>query len=70
MNIEERTPAYIYVIGVLVAVPISWLLVGLFAENVPGMIVMIVTGICWLGVTAVLSWLRARILRRQKRVPR
>ena len=70
MNIEERTPAYIYIIGILLAVPISWMLVGLLGENVPGMIVMIVTGICWLAITALLSWSRVRILRRQKRTAR
>jgi hypothetical protein len=38
----RRTPAYIYLIAGVLAVPGSWLLVGTPGENVPGMIGMVV----------------------------
>lgn len=65
--LRERTPAYIYFLSMVFALPLTWMLVGRSGDDVPGMVSMIVMFICVLGISAGLSWLRRRILRRRDR---
>jgi hypothetical protein len=56
----RRTPAYIYLIAGVLAVPGSWLLVGVPGENVPGMIGMVVMIILFGALSMGLESLRRR----------
>lgn len=62
----RHTPAYIYVIAFILAVPGTWLLVGTAGESVPGMISMVVMLILFGAIALGLDSLR-RFL--QKRDP-
>jgi len=64
VRIEERTPTYIYLVSMVLALPTTWLLVGTSGEDVPGMISMIVMIICVFAWVALLSWIRRSIIRR------
>ena len=66
MRIEDRTPTYIYLVSMVLALPTTWLLVGTSGEDVPGMISMIVMIICILAWVALLSWIRRSIIRRKE----
>jgi hypothetical protein len=66
MRIEERTPTYIYLVSMVLALPATWLLVGTSGEDVPGMISMIVMVICIFSIVAILSWIRRRIIHRKE----
>lgn len=69
MNIQDRTPGYIWLISMILAFPATWLLVGTSGEDVPGMVSMIVMLICLLVISSTLAWLRRRILRRKDIYP-
>jgi hypothetical protein len=62
----RHTPAYIYIIAFILAVPATWLLVGTPGESVPGMISMVVLLILFGAIALGLHSLR-RFL--QKRDP-
>jgi hypothetical protein len=62
----RHTPAYIYIIAFILAVPGTWLLVGTPGESVPGMISMVVLLILFGAIALGLDSLR-RFL--QKRDP-
>jgi hypothetical protein len=66
MRIEERTPTYIYLVSMVLALPTTWFLVGTSGEDVPGMISMIVMVICIFAWVALLSWIRRSIMRRKE----
>ena len=66
MRIEERTPTYIYLVSMILALPTTWMLVGTSGEDVPGMISMIVMFISVFAFVAVLSWVRRCIVRRKE----
>ena len=66
MYIRDRTPTYIWIISMILAIPATWVLVGTSGEDVPGMIAMIVMLICVFAITAILSSIRRRIIRRKE----
>lgn len=55
MSVYDRTPAWIYLVALVLGLPATWLLVGTTGENVPGMLALIVALICWVVTGAVLS---------------
>ena len=60
------TPAYIYIISFILALPATWLTVGVAGVDVPGMAGMIVT-IVYIGVfTLALATLRRRLCDRRE----
>jgi len=60
------TPAYIYIIAMILALPATWLTVGVAGEDVPGMVGMVVT-LVYIGVfTLALSSLRRRLHARRQ----
>ncbi|HKP04722.1 MAG TPA: hypothetical protein VJU77_15320 [Chthoniobacterales bacterium] len=62
----ERTPTYIYLVSMVLALPTTWMLVGVSGHDVPGMISMIVMVVCIFAWLALLSWIRRRIIRRKQ----
>jgi len=57
------TPAYIYIIAMILALPATWLTVGVAGEDVPGMVGTLV----YIGVfTLALSSLRRRLHARRQ----
>ena len=61
MKSISYTPGYIYVIAMILALPATWLTVGVAGVDVPGMAGMIVT-IVYIGLfTVALSALRRRL---------
>ena len=65
MKSVPYTPAYIYIIALILSLPATWLVVGRAGEDVPGMIAMVVA-IVFSGIFALaLSSLRRRIQNRR-----
>ena len=66
MKSISYTPAYIYVIALILALPATWLTVGVAGEDVPGVIAMVVT-IVFSGLFVIaLSSLRQRLRSRRR----
>ena len=66
MKSISYTPAYIYIVAFILALPATWLTVGVAGVDVPGMAGMIVT-IAYIGVfTLTLSALRRRLFDRRE----
>ena len=66
MKSVSYTPAYIYIIAIVLALPAAWLTVGVAGEDVPGMIGMVVT-LVYSGLFAFgLSALRRRLVDRRE----
>ena len=67
MTPVPHTPGYIYFIAIILALPATWLTVGVAGEDVPGMIAMVVA-IVFSGIFAgALGSLRRRLQNRRNR---
>ena len=64
MHPDQRPPAYIYIVSILLALPASWLIVGVAGEDVPGMIGMVVMIVLIVAISAALNWLRLSLRKR------
>lgn len=62
MSFYDRTPGWVYWVALILAIPATWVLVGTSGENVPGIVAMITSLICWIVISAALAALRRRIL--------
>jgi hypothetical protein len=64
------TPAYIYLLAIILALPATWVVVGRSGEDVPGMLAMVVTIVLFGMFTLALGSLRRRLQNRhaQERV--
>lgn len=63
---DQRPPACIYIISIILALPATWLIVGVAGEDVPGMIAMIVMIVLIVAISAALNWLRLSIRNRSR----
>lgn len=66
MHPDQRPPAYIYIISLILALPATWLIVGVAGEDAPGMIAMVVTIVLTVAISAGLNWLRLSIRERRR----